>query len=151
MPNDSPLPERELAALEALACQATPGPWEAQTILDFQTGDATRAVTHSPRGSDEPVMVVEREAEMSPANQRYIAALHPDATLRLLGEVRRLRSVEEQLDSVRSVLQHLGAFLDQRGLTQQAQRFVETRSQAEHLHPASVPAPALPTTGIPLA
>ncbi|HEX8211441.1 MAG TPA: hypothetical protein VF584_14815 [Longimicrobium sp.] len=139
MPNDSPLSERELAALEALACEATPGPWEAQTVLDFQTGDATLAVTHSPRDSDDLVFVVEREAEVSPANQRYIAALHPDATLRLLGEVRRLRGFEEQIDSMRSVLRHLDAFLEQRGLAQQARRFIELRSQSEHLHP--VPSP----------
>ena len=142
MPHDSPLSERELAALEALACQATPGPWEAQTVLDFETGDTTRAVTHSPRGTDETVLVVERESELSPANQRYIAALHPDATLRLLGEVRRLRAVEDQFDSIRSILRHLDTFLDQRGLTQQARRFVEIHSQSEHLHPA--PAPGIP-------
>jgi hypothetical protein len=147
MPNDSPLSERELAALEALACQATPGPWEAQTVLDFETGDASRAVTHSPRGSDETILVVERESEVTPANQRYIAALHPDATLRLLGEVRRLRAVEDQFDSIRSVLQHLHLFLDQRGLTQQAQRFVEIHSQAEQLHPAPVSMPTIPVSG----
>ena len=151
MPNDPALSERELAALEALARKATPGPWEAQTVLDFQTGDASRAVTHSPRGSDETVFVVEREADVSPANHHYIAALHPDATLRLLGEVRRLRTVEEQFDSVRSVLQHLNTFLDQRGLTQQAQRFVEIHSQAEQLHTAPAAAPRLPLTGVPLA
>jgi hypothetical protein len=144
MPNDSPLSDRELAALEALACQATPGPWEAQTVLDFQTGDATRAVTHQPRGSEEPVFVVERESDISVANQRYIAALHPDATLRLLAEVRRLRAVEEQADSAHSVLRHLSAFLEQRGLEQQARRFVETRSQVEHLHPGALPAPQRP-------
>jgi hypothetical protein len=149
MPNDSPLSERELAALEALACEATPGPWEAQTVLDFQTGDATLAVTHSPRGSDDDlVFVVEREAEVSPANQRYIAALHPDATLRLLGEVRRLRGFEEQIDSMRSVLRHLDAFLEQRGLAQQARRFIELRSQSEHLHTVPAPAPTLPHTGV---
>lgn len=149
MPNDSPLSERDLAALETLARRATPGPWEAQIVLDFQTGDATRAVTHSPRGSDETVLVV--VAELSAPNQRYIAALHPDATLRLVGEVRRLRAVEDQFDSIRSILQHLDAFLEQRGLAQQARRFVEIHSQAEHLHPAPSPAPALPVSGGALA
>lgn len=148
MPYDSPLSERELASLEALAREATPGPWEAQTVLDFQTGDATLAVTHSPHGSDDLVFVVEREAEVSPGDQRYIAALHPDATLRLLGEVRRLRGFEEQIDSMRSVLRHLDAFLEQRGLAQQARRFIELRSQSEHLHPAPSPAPTLPLTGV---
>ena len=151
MRNDPPLSERDLATLEALAADATPGPWEAQTVLDFQTGDATRAVTHSPSGFGETVIVVEREVDVSPANHRYIAALHPDATLRLLAEVRRLRAVEDQCDSVRSVLQHLNVFLDQRGLTQQAQRFIEIRSQAEHLHPAAPVAPSLPVTGVPHA
>jgi hypothetical protein len=145
MPEDSPLSERELATLETLACQATPGPWEAQTVLDFQTGDASRAVTHQPSGAEEPVFVVERESDLSVANQRYIAALHPDATLRLLAEVRRLRAVAEQADSAHSVLRHLGDFLEQRGLAQQARRFVETRSQVEHLHPGVLPAPPLPS------
>ncbi|HEX8360531.1 MAG TPA: hypothetical protein VF613_10500 [Longimicrobium sp.] len=145
MPDDSPLSERELAALEALACQATPGPWEAQTVLDFQTGDATRAVTHLPGGAEEPEFVVERESDLSVANQRYIAALHPDATLRLLGEVRRLRTLAEQADSAHSILRHLGDFLELRGLAQQARRFVETRSQVEHLHPGALPTPPLPS------
>lgn len=149
MPDDTPPSERELAALETLARQATPGPWEAQMVLDLQTGDATRAVAHHPDGGDVPVFVVEREEEMAPADQRYIAALHPDAALRLVAEVRRLRAVEEEVGSMRSLLRHLDEFLDLRGLTQQARRFVETRSQVEHLHP-EVPGP-LPTSGLPLA
>jgi hypothetical protein len=149
MPDPTPPSEGDLAALEALARHATPGPWEAQTVLDFQTGDAARAVAHHPHGADEPVFVVEPEHDLSPANQRYIAALHPDATLRLVAEVRRLRALEDQLDSLRALLRHLDEFLEQRGLAPQARRFVETRSQVETLHPET-PRP-LPTSGVPLA
>ncbi|HEX8433238.1 MAG TPA: hypothetical protein VF625_18260, partial [Longimicrobium sp.] len=133
MSQHDPLSELHLAEIESLAAQATPGPWEAQLVLDFQTGEATRAITHSPVGAEETVCVVEREAELSPANQRYIAALHPDATLRMVTEVRRLRTMEAQFDAVHSVLQHLDAFLELRGLTRQARRFVEVRSQMERL------------------
>ncbi|HYW10093.1 MAG TPA: hypothetical protein VE913_24210 [Longimicrobium sp.] len=145
MSQHDPLSELHLAEIESLATQATPGPWEAQLVLDFQTGEATRAVTHSPAGADDTVCVVEREAELSPANQRYIAALHPDATLRMVTEVRRLRTMEAQFDAVHSVLHHLNSFLELRGLTRQARRFVEVRSQMERLKPeADLPAAPQP-------
>jgi hypothetical protein len=130
-----PPTDRELYDLEALACDATPGPWEAQTVLDYQSGGITHVVAHVPPGSDQFVYVVDGGGEMSEEDQRYVAALHPDAALRLVKEIRRLRKVEERYDSLRSVLQHLNTFLERRGLVAQAQRFVEVRAQLEMLHP----------------
>jgi hypothetical protein len=137
MAKQSPPTDQELVEIEALACDATPGPWEAHTVLDFQTGDTTRVVARVPPGGDEYVYVVEPEGEMAEADQRYIAALHPDAALRLVREVRRLRKVEERYDTLRSVLEHLNTFLERRGLVAQAQRFVEVRAQLERIHPES--------------
>jgi hypothetical protein len=130
-----PLTDQELFEIEALACDATPGPWEAQTVLDFQTGESTRVVAHVPAGEDEYVYVVERDGELAEEDQRFIAALHPDATLRLVKEIRRLRRVEERHQSICSVLQHLNTFLERRGLVAQAQRFVEVRAQLERIQP----------------
>jgi hypothetical protein len=130
-----PLSDQELFEIEALACDATPGPWEAQTVLDFQTGESTRVVAHVPPASDEYVYVVEPEGEITEEDQKFIATLHPDAALRLVKEIRRLRRVEERHESLCSVLQHLNTFLERRGLVAQAQRFVEVRAQLERLHP----------------
>ena len=130
-----PLTDQELFEIEALACDATPGPWEAQTVLDFQTGESTRVVAHVPPAADEYVYVVERDGEMAEEDQRFIAALHPDAALRLVKEIRRLRRVEERHESICSVLQHLNNFLERRGLVAQAQRFVEVRAQLEAIQP----------------
>jgi hypothetical protein len=141
-----PPTDQELFEIEALACDATPGPWEAQTVLDFQTGESTRVVAHVPPGSDEYVYVVERDGEVAEEDQRYIAALHPDAALRLVKEVRRLRRVEERYESLCSVLQHLNTFLERRGLVSQAQRFVEVRAQLERLHPDALDAEAVAAT-----
>ena len=58
-------------------------------------------------------------------------------TIFLVREIRRLRRVEERMDSLCSVLQHLNAFLERRGLVAQAQRFVEVRAQLERIHPES--------------
>jgi hypothetical protein len=142
MAKHAPLTDSDLFDLEALACDATPGPWEAHTVLDFQTGESTRVVAHAPPGGDEYVYVVEREGEMTEADQRYVAALHPDATLRLVREIRRLRRVEERYEAICSVLHHLNTFLERRGLVAQAQRFVEVRAQLEHLHPEALDAEA---------
>jgi hypothetical protein len=141
-----PLSDQELHEIEALACDATPGPWEPQVILDYVTGETARVVVHAPAADDEVRYVVEREVEMDEADQRYIAAMHPDAALRLVREIRRLRRVEERMDSLCSVLQHLNAFLERRGLVAQAQRFVEVRAQLERIHPESFgAAPQEPT------
>ncbi|HEX8692670.1 MAG TPA: hypothetical protein VF746_09640 [Longimicrobium sp.] len=150
MAKHPPLTDQDLFEIEALACDATPGPWEAQTVLDFQTGESTRVVAHAPPGSDEYVYVVERDAEPTEEDQRYIAAMHPDAALGLVREIRRLRRVEERYDNLCSILQHLNTFLERRGLVSQAQRFVEVRAQLERLHPegreqdaaGAAPAPA---------
>jgi len=142
MAKQPPLSDHELFEIEALACDATPGPWEAQTVLDFQTGESTRVVAHAPPGGDEYVYVVERDGEITEEDQRFIATLHPDSALRLVREIRRLRRVEERYDTLCSVLQHLNAFLERRGLVSQAQRFVEVRAQLERLHPEASPAGA---------
>lgn len=130
-----PLTDQELFQIEALACDATPGPWEPQVVLDYGTGESARVVVHAPAGGDEVRYVVEREGEMAEADQAYIAAMHPDAALRLVREIRRLRRVQERYDTLCDVLQHLNAFLERRGLVAQAQRFVEVRAQLERIHP----------------
>jgi len=134
MAKHPPLTDQELYQIESLACDATPGPWEAQTVLDFQTGEAMRVVAHAP-AAGEYVYVVERDGEVAEGDQRYIAAVDPDRVLGLVREIRRLRRVEERLESLCSVLQHLNTFLERRGLVTQAQRFVEVRAQLERIHP----------------
>jgi hypothetical protein len=138
MAKHPPLTDPELFEIEALACDATPGPWEAQTVLDFQTGESTRVVAHAEGG--EYVYVVERDGEVAEGDQRYIAAVDPDKVLKLVREIRRLRRVEERFQSLCSVLQHLNTFLEHRGLVSQAQRFVEVRAQLERIHPEVVDA-----------
>jgi hypothetical protein len=144
-----PPSDQELYEIEALACDATPGPWEPQVVLDYVTGESARVVVHAPESDSEFRYVVEREVDISEADQRYIAAMHPDAGLRLVREIRRLRRVEERMDSLCSVMQHLNAFLERRGLVAQAQRFVEVRAQLERIQPESFNAaprdPAAPT------
>lgn len=143
-----PLTDQELFEIEALACDATPGPWEPQTVLDFQTGESTRVVAHVPPDRDDYVYVVERDGELAEEDQKFIATLHPDAALRLVREIRRLRRVEERHESLCSVLQHLNTFLERRGLVAQAQRFVEVRAQLERLHPEGyTPDTATPAAG----
>jgi hypothetical protein len=131
----SSVTEKDLFEIEALACDATPGPWEAQTVLDFQTGESTRVVAHLAPAENEYVFVVERDGELAEEDQRFIAALDPDSALRLVKEIRRLRRVEERHESLCSVLQHLNSFLERRGLVAQAQRFVEVRAQLERIQP----------------
>ncbi len=149
MAKHSPLTDQELYEIEALACDATPGPWEAQTVLDFQTGESTRVVAHAPASGDEYVYVVERDGEVAEDDQRYIAAVHPDKVLRLVREIRRLRRVEDRLQSLCSVLQHLNTFLERRGLVAQAQRFVEVRAQLERIQPEVLDAEAAATAAHP--
>jgi hypothetical protein len=140
-----PLTDRELFEIEALACDATPGPWEPQVVLDYVTGESARGVVQGQ--AEEMRYVVEREHELTEADQAYIAALHPDAALRLVREIRRLRRVEERFETVCTVLQHLNAFLERRGLVAQAQRFVEVRAQLERLHPTGADAAAAEVPG----
>jgi hypothetical protein len=137
MAKHSPLNDQDLFEIEALACDATPGPWEAQTVLDFQTGESTRVVAHAPAGG-EYVYVVERDGELADGDQRYIAAVDPDRVLKLVREIRRLRRVEERFQSLCGVLQHLNDFLERRGLVAQAQRFVEVRAQLERIQPEAM-------------
>jgi hypothetical protein len=144
-----PPTDQELFEIEMLACDATPGPWEAQTVLDFQTRESTRVVAHATPAGDEYVYVVERDGELAEDDQRYIAAMHPDTALRLVREIRRLRRVEERYGSLCSVLQHLNTFLERRGLVSQAQRFVEVRAQLERIHPEALDADASGTAADP--
>ena len=99
--------------------------------------------------ADDYVYVVERDGELSDEDQRFIAALHPDAALRLVKEIRRLRRVEERHESLCSVLQHLNNFLERRGLVAQAQRFVEVRAQLERIQPDGYAPDAAPTAADP--
>ncbi|HSU15068.1 hypothetical protein [Longimicrobium sp.] len=151
MAKQPPLTDQDLFEIETLACDATPGPWEAQTVLDFQTGESMRVVAHATPAGDEYVYVVERDGEVSEEDQRFIATMHPDAALRLVREIRRLRRVEERYQSLCSVLQHLNTFLERRGLVSQAQRFVEVRAQLERIHPESLEAGAPGTAPAPAA
>jgi hypothetical protein len=141
-----PLTDSELFQLESLALDATRGPWEAQELLDYTSGESTRAVVHVPAGEREAATVLE-DGELAPGDQAYIAAVHPDAVLRLVREVRRLRRMEERYDTVAQVLQHLDAFLERRGLVAQAQRFVEVRAQLESIHPDAPPPGSRPEGG----
>ncbi|HEX6910912.1 MAG TPA: hypothetical protein VF142_10975 [Longimicrobium sp.] len=129
-----PLSDTELHEIEALALDATPGPWDPQVVLDYGTGESARVVV-APSDDEELRYVVEREHELGEADQRYIAAMHPDAALRLVREIRRLRRVQERYDMMCGVVEHLNAFLERRGLVAQAQRFVEVRAQLERIHP----------------
>lgn len=142
MPKHAPLTDRQLHQIEALAVDATPGPWEAHTVLDYTTGETSRVVAHVPPGSDQYVSVVEPDGELREEDHAYIAAMHPDAVLDLVREVRRLRRVEDRHTMICSVLEHLNTFLERRGLVREAQRFVEVRAQLERIHPESFPAPA---------
>ena len=139
-----PLSDSELHEIEALALDATPGPWEPQVVLDYGSGESTRVVVHAPEDDydGEVRYVVEREHDMAEADQRFVAALHPDAALRLVREIRRLRRMEERHEAICGMLQHLDAFLERRGLVAQAQRFVEVRAQLERIHPDGVDAAA---------
>jgi hypothetical protein len=139
-----PPTDAELHQLEALACDATRGPWEAQLVMDVRTGESARVVVHQAADADEVHPVVERDGELAEGDQRYIAAVHPDEVLRLVREIRRLRRMEERYETVASVLRHLDDFLERRGLVAQAQRFVEVRAQLERIH---VDAPAGQTPG----
>jgi hypothetical protein len=135
MHKKAPLTDRDLFEIETVAVDATPGPWEAQMLLDYQTGEATRAVVRNLPPDGDCEVVVERDIELSDANQRYIAAMHPDQVLRLVKELRRLRRVEERMGTVLTLMNHLNEFLERRNLSAQAQRFVEVRAQLENIRP----------------
>jgi hypothetical protein len=101
------LTDRELAEIETLACDAAAGPLE-------------------PAGST----LTPEEAE-----ERFHAAMDPEAALRMVREIRRLRRVEERFERLCGVVEHLNTFLERRGLAGQAQRFVEVRAQLADIHP----------------
>jgi hypothetical protein len=97
--------DHELLEIETLACDATANPWEREA------GDADEAY------------------------HAYAAVMTPEAALRMVREIRRLRRAEAQLGMLRGVLQHLNTFLERRGLVAQAQRFVQVRDQLSRIHP----------------
>jgi hypothetical protein len=134
MHKKAPLTDRDLFEIETVAVDATPGPWEPQMVLDFQSGEATRAVVRMSTPDADCEVIVEHP-DLAEADQRYIAAMHPDAVLRLVKELRRLRRVEERMGTMLTLMSHLNEFLERRNLTAQAQRFVEVRAQLENIHP----------------
>lgn len=137
----------DLYRIEALAVDATPGPWQAHTVLDYTTGETARVIAHVPPGGDQYVPVVDADGDLREEDQAYIAALHPDAALGLVREIRRLRRVEDRHAMLCSVLEHLNTFLERRGLVREAQRFVEVRAQLERIHPAPAEAGAAAPSG----
>jgi len=145
MQKKAPPSDRELFEIESLACDATPGPWEPQVVMDYRTGEASRIIVRGTDGQEDEV-VIDLDGGMSEADQRYIAALHPDAVLRIVREVRRLRRVEQRFDSALTLMNHLSEFLERRNLTAQAQRFVEVRAQVQRIHPDVLPASERPDT-----
>ena len=66
-----PPTDNELHAIEALALDATPGPWEPQVVMDYQTGESTRVIVHA-QDENEVQYVVEREHELAEADQAFI-------------------------------------------------------------------------------
>ena len=81
--------EVELSALEALANGATPGPWHESPCSN---GGALLK-----RGTDVgPERHEQSSVQIVPASDAaYIAAMHPQTTLGLIAEVRRLRALVE--------------------------------------------------------
>jgi elongation factor P--beta-lysine ligase len=100
-----------------------------QLRAGMQTGEAGAALrdTYDTPVDDELRYAVERN--LDEADQRYIAAMQPDAALQLVREIRRLKRVEERYKELCTLVQHLTAFLERRGLAAQAQRFIEVRAQ----------------------
>lgn len=134
-----PITRDVLRTFERRIAEASPGPWEAHHVLDPRTGRSERAVVRAvgAGGADgapeECEVIAGADVPLTPANQAYLAAAHPDAVLGLVREVRRLHALEGRMDTLLELMRHVEAFLDQKGLTRQAQRFVEMRSQVEHL------------------
>ena len=95
--------EHELAALEALANAATPGPWaQGEKTYDFDV----IATVVAPGSHGAEIAQVPTEFSVYPSgawitvdgevtNMAYIAAMHPQTALGLIAEVRRLREVCE--------------------------------------------------------
>jgi hypothetical protein len=74
--------EQELAAIEALAKAATPGPWEAGDAYNY-TAPISAAGVYG--------MGMELAECQRGVDAAYLAAVHPQQTLALVAEVRRLR------------------------------------------------------------
>ena len=129
--------EQLLLELEQLAERATPGPWEAEMSVDFARGEAHRAVVHYPAGAGGRVPVVSKDAELSPADQAYLAALSPDLALWMVHELRRLSRVEKRYQRIVRHMRHLDEFLERRGLQGEAHRFAAVREQLSEIDWAS--------------
>lgn len=81
--------ESELTALAALANQATPGPWG---VDPCSNGGALvkRGVDVGPNRHEQSSVQIVPSPDAA-----YIAAMHPQTTLGLIAEVRRLRALVE--------------------------------------------------------
>jgi hypothetical protein len=77
----------DLDALEALAKEATAGPWEWDAIAPFRVSDGGRGNMVAYAASNEP------HPKEQIADAMYIAAASPDVVLGLIGELRRLQGV----------------------------------------------------------
>ena len=81
--------EQELVQLEALAKAATPGPWGESPCSN---GGALlkRGEAHGQNRHDQSSVQI-----LPASDAAYIAAMHPQTTLELVAEVRRLRELVE--------------------------------------------------------
>jgi hypothetical protein len=136
MPDRSPR-EQLLLELEQLAERATPGPWEAEMVVDFVRGEAHRAVMHHPAGSAPAVPVISSDGAISADDQAYVAALNPAVAQWMLRELRRLGRVEKQYQRMSGHLRHVDEFLRRRGLQAEAHRFAAVREQLSEIDWAS--------------
>ena len=82
--------ESELAALEALANAASPGPWDIRGKSLTLHGPATPPYQYGPFVVGFTDNDSTRDEDLD-----YIAAMHPKTTLGLIAEVRRLRELVE--------------------------------------------------------
>jgi hypothetical protein len=86
-----PLSDEELAELEALAADATPGPWVAHIEAEAPVGGESMIGLDGLQDDFPPDMYVRHNGETAPAADiRFIAAAR-NYVPRLLAEVRRLR------------------------------------------------------------
>jgi hypothetical protein len=88
--------DESMTELEKLAREATPGPWSSDRA-DYK-GAPSEVAAHD--GSDWELFIA--DCRTGEANAAYIAAASPDVVLRLLSELKRLRS---QVEEMRGVLE----------------------------------------------
>ena len=117
--------ESELAALEALANAATPGPWHESPCSN---GGALLK-----RGTDVgPERHGQSSVQIVPASDAaYIAAMHPGTVLGLIAEVRRLRGIAESCDAWKWECEQCNA--ENRGLRGALNRALSTSREGAEL------------------